>query len=130
MGLTERDLEPVITDWEMSVVEGRLRDAWRDAIPDDTDFVSWIQEPKTIERDGKAIEIARMAVFAVVSDHPTTPGAPRIMTHGTVSMEDFLQSRDERKHYVTAKPRPELIIFSAVVKQHMTTLQNLREIIH
>lgn len=124
------DLEPVISDWEMSVVEGRLREAWLGTVPDETAFVSFIQEPRDIEREGRVYHIDRMAVFGVLSPHPTNKLAPSIFTHGTVSYEAFDEERKARKHYASTKPDPALVIMAAVLKNHMETLSNLREIIH
>lgn len=124
------DLEPVISDWEMSVVEGRLRELWMGAVPDETAFVSFIQEPRDIEREGDVYHIDRMAVFGVLSPHPTNPHAPSIFTHGTVAYDAFDAERKARTHFVSVGPDPALVIMAAVLKNHMETLSNLKEIIH
>jgi hypothetical protein len=127
---SQKDLEPVITDWAMSVIEGRLREKYR-VVPDDTDFVSFIQEAKEVTLDdGFVKEIPPMAVFAIVSDHPTKAWSPRIMTHGTASLRDFMDSVAEQKHFTNYKPEPAFVILEQVLRQHLTTLSNLKDMIH
>ena len=124
-----KDLEPVLSDYQVSLIEGRLRERWFGAVPDDTDFVTFYQEPKEFTQGDKTVMLPRQAVFAVLGNHPTKKKAPRIMTHGTVAASDFEDSQAERKHF-TGKSDPAVVIFSAVLKQHMTTIGNLRDLIN
>lgn len=123
-----KDLEPVITDWAMSVVEGRLRERY--PVPDNTSFVSFVQEPKEVMLDDGPKQLPPMAVFAVISDHPTKTWAPRIMTHGTCQLRAFHEAVAEQAHFANQKPDPALVILDQVVKHHMQTMTNLSELIH
>lgn len=129
VGEQTKDLEPVLTDWAASVIEGRLRDQYMGMVPRDTNFVTFYQEPKEIEGPTGSVQIPRMAVFAVISDHPKLPRGPRIMTHGTASATDFEDATAEQRHFVARKD-PAVVIFGSVLKQHMEMLNNMKEIIH
>ena len=101
------------------------------AIPDETEFVTFIQEPKFYRRGpGDEGYLPAMAVFVVKSPWPGRPQAPHIVTHGTVEKRHFDQSEAERKHFVSLKEDPAIVIFAAVLKVHLATLENLRELIH
>jgi len=126
-----QDLEPVISDFALAVIEDRLRLRFLGKVPDNSTFVTFLQEPKVItDPQGNSGQLPRMAVFAVISDHPTKPWAPRIMTHGTVEHRAFLESAAEHRHYVNSKPDPALVIMGEVLKGHLRTLSNLRDLIN
>jgi hypothetical protein len=127
---TLADAETVISDWQCSVIEGRLRDQFR-VVPDATEFATFIQAPKYVVRGpGDEGWLPSMAVFLVKSPHPTNPKAPGLVTHGTVELAVLEQDRAERRHFVSLKEDPAFLIFSVVLKTHLETLQNLRELIH
>jgi hypothetical protein len=128
--LSVDDYEPLVSDWRLSVVEGRLRETYS-TVPFETEFATFIQPPKYLKRGpGDEGWLPAMAVFIVRSPHPTNPRSPGILTHGTVEKRHFDQSERERKHFVSLKEDPVLTIFSVVLRNHLTTLSNLRSIIH
>lgn len=125
------DLEPVLTDWEVSVIEGRLRERWMGTVPTETRFITFIQEPKVIERNGRPYNLDAVAVFACMSPHPLYKKGPQIMTYGGTMLEDFFDARAEQDHFVKGEASdPALVLFGAVLKNHMQTLSNIKELIH
>lgn len=125
------DLEPLLTDWEVSVIEDRLRKKLR-YVPDQTRFVTYVQEATDIKReDGKITPQSKLAVFACISPHPTSPWAPNILTYGSATLADFQEARDEQAHYVKGSAEnPAMKIFLAVLRNHISTLNTIRDIIH
>lgn len=124
------DAGPAISDWQCSLIEGRLRDRFH-VVPDETEFATFIQPPKYIVRGpGDEGWLPPMAIFIVKSPHPRNPRAPAIVTHGTVELSIIEQDREERSHFVSLKEEPAFLIFSAVLRNHLQTLQNLRALIN
>jgi hypothetical protein len=125
------ELEPLLSDWEVSVVEDRLRKRMR-YVPDQTRFVTFIQEPIVAPGpDGELHEQDRLAIFGCLSPHPTSPWAPDIMTYGATKLSDFEAARAEQEHYVKGDlDNPAMVIFGAVLRNHISTLNTIRDIIH
>lgn len=120
------DAEEVISDLRLSVVLDRLHVLHPD-LPDDTDMATFIQPPKFIPaKNGWTYP---MAVFLVVSDNPKYPGH-RVATHGTVALMHFRQSEKVSKHYVRNGKDVDLEVFKPIVRRHLQTLRNLRDLIH
>ena len=119
------DFEPVVNDVRMANLEGYIRSQYD--VPDDTDFVSFVQPPKMAPReDGLEVPVPAMAIFAVISDNPKHPSF-RVMTNGTTRLADWESAREEFQHYA-GRPDPLIQIFRGLTVEHLRTIQNLREL--
>jgi hypothetical protein len=123
------DYETLLTDPRVERIASRVFDEFRaQGLPDDTDFVTFVQPPQVIDRGGVAVPIPEVAVFAVISDNPRHKGH-RVMTQGSVWLRDWMARERELRHYASDQPDPALSIFRLLVRDHLPKLQNLREMI-
>ena len=121
------DYEPLISDMRMRAIAGPLIEKFREhGLPDDTDFVTFIQPPTTIEREGVAIPIPEVAVFAVISNNPRSP-KHRVMTQSSVWLADWRATSAAKLHFVSGSADPAYPIFRETVKTHLRVLRNLKE---
>lgn len=121
------DFEPLISDRRVTeIAEIIMRAALQLDLPDDTDFVTFIQPATTVERNGVLTPIPEVGVFAVISDNPRHPKS-RLMTQAAVWLQDWQAQDAARLHFVSGKQDPALPIFKRITRDHLTKLQNLRE---
>jgi hypothetical protein len=120
--------EPLVENERLERVIARLVEG-RDDIPDDTNYVTFVVPPVVADVDHVMRSTGKpsMAYFMAISDNPRRRGGPRIATNASCLLADF---RDEDAAYDSAlRYDPLESIFKLVLKQHATTLTNLRELI-
>lgn len=118
--------EPVVNDVRLANVEGKLRNEYDKVIPEDIDFVTFVQPPREVTReDGLTVPLPAMAVFAVISDNPKHKGY-RVMTNATAHLSAWYEALKEFQHFSGA-PDPLIGIFRTTLEAHLRTIQNLRE---
>lgn len=121
--------EPLISDRRVQALAGMLVEQYRPlGLPDGSDFVTFIQPAREIERKGVWVPIPEAGVFAVISDNPRHPGH-RVMTQATVWLHDWRATDAARLHFVSGPQDPALPIFKAVMRPHLATIRNLKELI-
>lgn len=120
------DYEPLISDRRMQAIASLLVEQFRArGLPDDSDFVTFVQPAQMVEREGLLTPIPEVGVFAVISDNPRSKGH-RLMTQGSVWLTDW-QAQDAASLSFTIGPNdPALPIFKAVMRSHLERLANLK----
>lgn len=123
------DYEPLLSDRRIQALGSLVMDKARPlGLPDDTDFVTFIQPRTVIDRDGIATPIPEVGVFAVISDNPRHKGK-RVMTQAAVWLQDWRAVDAARLHFVAGPEDPALPVFKTVVRRHLETLKNLKDMI-
>jgi len=112
--------EHVVSDVRLARVEERFRLAWI-RLPEDAQFLTYIQP----RRETATGVLPPQAVFMVVSQNPRHP-AFRLATTGTAALSDWEETDREYRHFV-GREDPLATLFRPVVRAHVRTIQNLRE---
>jgi hypothetical protein len=112
--------EHLVGDVRLARVEERLRLEFV-GLPHDAQFLTYVQD----KRETKNGILEPQAVFMVMSPNPRYPQFT-VMTTGTAALEDWDESEREHRRYVGV-PDPLRTLYRPVVREHVTTIQNLRE---
>lgn len=125
------DYEVLVDDDRILKAADELRREFGPAI-EDTSFVSFVQPARTVSRKTDLgieipVHVPEMAVFAAVTPNPRRPGQ-KILTSATVALRDWEASEWDRQHYV-GKADPVPAFLRLALKEHLPTIQNLRDMI-
>lgn len=123
------DFEPLLSDGRVNGIASRLFDEYRPkGLPDDVDFLTFIQPPTIVDRNGVKLPIPSVACFAIITDNPRDPDH-RIMTQASVWLQDWRAKDALRRHYVAGPEDPAFPIFKRLVIEQLQKLQSLKELI-
>lgn len=125
--------EPLLTDERLERTTDKLRSQFGHKPLEDAEFVTFIQPARHAMADVNGVSvptwISEMAVFAVLSPNPRPYAkGQRVMSHGTVSLQDFRETDSEFDHFV-GRPDPAHQIYRAVVADHLRKMADLRALI-
>lgn len=120
--------ETVLDDARVWRIQERVMDDAKGRLPDDTDFVTFIQPATIVDREGIAVPIPDVAVFAIVSPNPKDPSR-KVMTQGAMRLDQWRRDDFYRTHYVGAGVDPAMPVFRRIAREHVNTLRNLAELI-
>jgi hypothetical protein len=110
----------------MQAIANLLIERFRAAgLPDDTDYVTFVQPAQMVNRNGIVTPIPEVGVFAVISDNPRAPGH-RLMTQGSVWLDDWLATDAASLSFTVGPNDPALPLFKAVTRSHLERLANLK----
>lgn len=124
------DYEVLVDDDRVAVIVKKLQSEFGHKTLAESEFVTFIVPPRPhTKRTPEGLEypgwIPEKAVFAVLTPNPRRPGQ-KIMSNATTNLSDWRDSEREARHYVGA---PDALhnIFRAVLREHLPTITNLRE---
>ena len=121
------DYETLVSDRRVTAIADLVIDEFRaHGLDEESDFVTFIQPPQVVKRQGVDVPIPEVGVFAVISDNPRAPGH-QVMTQASVWLHDWLATDAARLHFVSGPQDPAYPIFREVAKTHLRTIRNLRE---
>lgn len=113
------------TDRRLDLIELQLRK--ETGTNEDFALLALVQPATYVERNGIQVPIREVALMAIVSPNPTTPDM-MLMTNAAAWLNEFRAAEFERWHYV-GKQDPALPIFRTLLRQHITSLENMRAMI-
>lgn len=123
------DFETLLSDRRVQELGGKVVEEYRPkGLTDDVDFVTFIQPPQIVDRNGIKVPISEVAVFAVITDNPRHPGH-RLMTTASVWLQDWRATDTARLHFVSGSQDPALPIFRRIAREHVEKIQSLKEMI-
>lgn len=113
------------TDRRLDLLELQLRK--ETGTEEDFTLLGMVQPATFINRNGVEVPIREVALLAVLTANPTAPEMG-LMTQAAAWLDQFRETEFEKLHYV-GKEDPALPIFRVLLREHLTRLRDMRELI-
>lgn len=121
--------EPLLEDQRLHRAASRLVTEFPDLIDYNSEFVSWVQEPREVRtHDGLVRKLPRVAVLAVISDNPRHKNT-RQLTKGGMLLEHW-EAENRGYSGFDSQKDPVLKLYRPIVKSHLGNLNNQKALMN
>ena len=123
--------EPLEKDQRVWSIQAQVMEEFKGKLPDDSDFLTFIQPPTTKPRERAPglkiyVPVPAMAVFVISSPWPNHPERPDLGSTATAALRDYQGAVREWKN--DGAPDPLLTIFRALAQKHARDVASLKEL--
>lgn len=120
--------EPLLTDGRLEKIERQIRQEFP-RLQEQSNFVSWVQEPFWTNIGGIDIQVPRTAVLAILVTNPRHPDSIRIFQTGEI-LERWRQRNWSTRHDSNVKVDPAYHALKRLVPEIIDWTENLKAMLN
>lgn len=118
--------ETLVDDRRLARVEDQVRRVFP-TLPDSSLFVTFIQPATVAKTEQGPVPVPALATLAVISKNPR--GGADVMTQGQMLLTLWQDEDGQYRHFVGVVD-PALRFYRPIVRNHLESLQSLRELLN